>query len=334
MVLMIATAAGLVALCATALATRKVTILMTTLAGAVAWNTLSPVCHPATAGWQMAHLAAVFLSAAMAAAVTTFATARAERRSHVAVLLMTALFISSFVVPAGVFPCSHSIENSALIARLHGWLPLALGPAIVAWFAEHLRGDPAGKTLRHALSLLGAQSLAFSGLCALWIAPPELLLLAPLLGAIGVLPIFVLWRFDFTPRAVLVRPLLSDLLLLVPLLASVAFQLRFVIVTRQLPPSVAALLPLSLAAASFVAYQLFQRLAILRHARRLLQLRERPHGAVSREWLPEAILRLGTRTLSAPQAWRLTEILKHAYDEPLRKRVLRDLEPPRPEQVQ
>jgi hypothetical protein len=306
---------------------RPLPVNLALLVGAV-WNLWSPLGTPRPE-WGISHPVAVLLSAAVgAAAARFFVSFQSDRRLPFVTLSSTSMFIASFMVPYGtVWNATPGVVRSnpngltAIGATVYGWLSLILVPGLLVWWTRQLRSGDNAAGSRQALRLLAMAAVAFGTLSSLALAPLEFVLLAPLLGLIGAFPIYALWRFDLSRQDLVVRPLLTDILLLIPLVASAVHHLRWVRVPLNISWGGALIIVMLIVGTGLLALRVVERIAPLWRELQAERLERQASRGLNSQRLAQALLSRRSSRLTREQCWRLSERLKHAYDGRLRQRI-------------
>jgi len=284
------------------------------LVGGTVWNVLLPVCTSG-AGCRLVHGGAVVLAVVAAGLGERRVAVREDHPTlDFVTLLLTAAFASSFLVPASL---SSPPGDASLVSSVHRWASVVVVVPLCVWWIRHLWERAARGPILAATGFLLCMGVALGSLSGLGSAPREFVLAIPILGAIGVVPILALWRWRPATPGLVLRPVLTDVLLLVPLLPAVCAGPSLV----EADGRWSALRSLTAIVSILVGVRLLQHVALLVEVCRL-HVAARALGK-SPARLARLVLRARPATLTPQRAWRLGLALARGYDGPLRMAVAR-----------
>lgn len=253
-----------------------------------------------------------------------------DRRWPFITLFSTTVFVASFMVPYVVEPQGMRGMPMPAVAGLRGavasaprWLAIIAVPGIMAWWARRWHDAGTAARLGEALRILALQAVAMGALFSLALAPVEFALMSPFLGFLAAVPIYGLWRFDLSPQPSILRPLFTEALLLIPAAAAAVQQVYLFGAVPNLPVPSVLLMLLPIGTTFLLSCRVARRVTALWYALWLRRLDRDEAARLDRARLSRALLRTGRMPMAPEQWWRLSEILKNAYDDRLRLRVAR-----------
>jgi hypothetical protein len=325
--LMLLACALLALLTVASLGTRSPVVLTTALVAGLIWNLCLPSFSMA-ARWSVPHPVWVLLCTPLALAAARRLFKPGEHRWPTLVTLwLTLLFLASFLVPYQMqCPWEEGCDQAdtmtlrALLGMAYHWSALGLVLAVLsAWVAWLLEPDRPGSLLA-LTQVVGIPALSFGTLFSFALAPMDSLLLSPLIGLLCAMPVHALWRFELSRQDLVVRALLTDLMLLVPVAGAAWYLYPWVMLAQPLP-LVQGLFVLQTLIALLLGIHLIRKLAVVIGALLLDRMLRQAARGVTRDGLVQGLDQVQGLPLTTNQHWRLSELLTPAYDDNLRRTV-------------